>query len=153
MSTWEKRWKLTADPSNEEVFQRLKQMEATKVAEIGAGYGRVTMFLVAKGLIVYPIEPNSFLIKNFISQPNRSSRVEPVIVAKAGKVPLLPCDLYFSVRALEYCNFLELVSMSWKLKKYGKTLVTWERKAACARIRIAAWITLNSKIFIQTLIR
>lgn len=154
LSTWEKRWQYIADPSNQEVYERLNQLGAINVAEIGAGYGRVSNFLAAKGLSVYPIEPNNFLIMNFNSRSDLyTGKLAPVIIATADQIPLLPVDYYFSVRALEYCNFFELIQMAKKLRKYDKPLVTWERRAGSARIRIAAWITLNNKIYIQTLVR
>lgn len=153
LTDWENRWAHIADPTNEEVFQRIQQIGGKSVAEIGAGYGRVSKYLASKGLTVFPIEPDKFLLEKIEVGAVQSGVVKPVIQANASAIPYLPVDLYFSVRALEYCNFIQLSILSYKLKKYGKGLLAWERKGASARIRIAALLTLNKNIWVQDLIK
>jgi 2-polyprenyl-3-methyl-5-hydroxy-6-metoxy-1,4-benzoquinol methylase len=68
LASWEPRWNKVADPTNEEVYQRLSQLIEKNVAEIGAGYGRVATYLADKGLVVYPIEPNAILVDKIISR-------------------------------------------------------------------------------------
>jgi hypothetical protein len=153
LSSWEPRWNSIADPSNDEVLSRIKQLNATTVAEIGAGYGRVSHFLADSRITVFPVEPNQFLIEKIGEGVYESEFLRKPLLCPAGKIPSLPVDLYFSVRALEYCNFFELGRLSLRLKKDQKPLISWERAGACARLRIISWLTLNKKIYIQTLIR
>ncbi|ASY18017.1 methyltransferase [Candidatus Planktophila versatilis] len=152
LESWEARWGKVADPTNEEVLQRLKQLSGGTVAEIGAGYGRVTSYLAERGMVVWPFEPNEYLAKEILPRVYEVGEIKTVTNARAGFITQVPVDYYFSVRALEYCNFVELIRMSAKLKAYGVHLIAWERKRACARIRIAGWITFNQRIFTQNLI-
>jgi hypothetical protein len=81
LTSWESRWNTVADPTNEEVFQRLHQLGAKNIAEIGAGYGRVTSFLAARGMVVYPFEPNAQLAKELSPKAFEAGEIKAVIAA------------------------------------------------------------------------
>ena len=159
---WEKEFGSRHDPSPLEVVNRFKMLsgqlleagtnsegQSFGLAEIGAGYGRISEVLIAEGFNVCLIEPNLHLFGLLETKfPDQQ-----VFNSSARNLPELPVEAYFSCRALEYCGLVELFVALRKLKKLGIPLICWERPSAGKRVRLAARISGNSQVFTQDLLR
>lgn len=162
LNSWEKNYGQSHDPNPNEIVQRFQilferpvdssetaQRDPIRLAEIGAGYGRISEVLVSEGFDMYLIEPNVELYQHLeIKFPS-----DRLFNCSAINLPKLPVSAYFSCRALEYCGLIELYILLSTLKRIGVPLISWERPFAGKRIRLIARISGNPRVFTQDLLR
>ncbi len=149
MFQWEKNYGDTHDPNLSEVISRVLMLSDNAViCEIGAGYGRV-LSRFPDNFKLIGLEPNKMLYDAM-----QKTRIHSLNLSAKELPNDLNVNVFFSVRALHYVGVVELYILLSKLKRSypESTLIIWERKDTCRRIRLVNSFIRFDRCFIQELI-
>ena len=150
MFEWENDYGNTHDPYPSEVISRILMLSNNAViCEIGAGYGRVLSGFPDNFKLI-GLEPNQMLY-------NAMKKVQRIhsLNLKARELPDdLNVNVFFSIRALHYIGVIELGILLLRIKRSypESTLIIWERKDTCRRVRLVNSFIRFSRCFYQELI-
>ena len=137
-----------ADPSSQEVIERLKFLKLNRVLELGSGYGRIAIPLASLGFKVTCVEPEELL-----AHETQSKNIY-TLVSKIQELPSIKAeindviDCVISVRVISYLSLFDTIKMLRFLASISEIFIGWEEYVGSRRLRIARIFVRKIKVVV-----